>query len=80
MQLADMLSNLISKPFGMAELTARIRAALRHRFQSQGEQPLFVSGDLTVDLVRRGTVKPSGREQARRPQCSVAPDGGTANR
>ena len=43
----------ISKPFGMAELTARIRAALRHRFQAQGELPVFVSGDLTVDLVRR---------------------------
>jgi two-component system KDP operon response regulator KdpE len=43
----------ISKPFGMAELTARIRAALRHRFQAQGELPVFISGDLTVDLVRR---------------------------
>jgi len=43
----------IGKPFGMAELMARIRAALRHAFQSQGELPAFVSGDLTVDLVRR---------------------------
>jgi two-component system KDP operon response regulator KdpE len=43
----------LSKPFGMAELTARIRAALRHRYQAQGETPNFVSGDLTVDLVRR---------------------------
>ncbi len=43
----------IGKPFGMAELTARIRAALRHRFQAQGELPNFVSGDLSVDLVRR---------------------------
>jgi two-component system KDP operon response regulator KdpE len=43
----------IGKPFGMAELMARIRAALRHAFQSQGEFPAFVSGDLTVDLVRR---------------------------
>lgn len=51
----------ISKPFGMAELTARIRAALRHRFQSQGELAVFVSGDLTVDLVRR-RVSRAGRE------------------
>ncbi len=43
----------IGKPFGIAELMARIRAALRHRYQSQGELPLFVSGELTVDLVRR---------------------------
>src|SRR3984893_5351876 len=43
----------ISKPFGMAELTARLRAALRHRYQAQGELPVFVSGDLTIDLVRR---------------------------
>ena len=47
----------ISKPFGMAELTARIRAALRHRFQAQGELPVFVSGDLTVDLVRRRVTR-----------------------
>src|SRR5579884_856073 len=43
----------ISKPFGMAELMARLRAALRHAFQAQGELPVFVSGDLSVDLVRR---------------------------
>src|SRR5262249_8383079 len=43
----------LSKPFGMAELMARLRAALRHAFQAQGEQPVFVSGDLAVNLVRR---------------------------
>lgn len=43
----------IAKPFGIAELMARIRAALRHAFQAQGELPVFTSGDLTVDLVRR---------------------------
>jgi two-component system, OmpR family, KDP operon response regulator KdpE len=46
----------VVKPFGMEELIARIRTALRHRFQTQGERPAFVSGDLSVDLVRR-TVK-----------------------
>ena len=51
----------LGKPFGMAELMARIRAALRHRFQSQGELPAFVSGDLSVDLVRRH-VSRSGHE------------------
>jgi two-component system KDP operon response regulator KdpE len=43
----------VTKPFGMDELVARIRAALRHRLQAQGERPLFVSGSLSVDLVRR---------------------------
>jgi two-component system KDP operon response regulator KdpE len=43
----------VTKPFGMEELMARIRAAVRHRLQQEGEKPLFKSGDLTVDLVRR---------------------------
>jgi two-component system KDP operon response regulator KdpE len=47
----------IAKPFGMAELMARIRAALRHRYQAQGESPIFVSGDLAVDLVRRHVTR-----------------------
>jgi len=43
----------VSKPFGVEELSARIRAALRHRLQQEGEKPIFKSGDLAVDLVRR---------------------------
>ena len=43
----------VSKPFGVEELSARLRAALRHRLQQEGEKPLFRSGDLAVDLVRR---------------------------
>ena len=43
----------VTKPFGMEELIARIRAALRHRLQVQGETPVFRAGKLTVDLVRR---------------------------
>ncbi len=43
----------VTKPFGTEELLARIRAAVRHRLQQEGEKPLFKSGDLTVDLVRR---------------------------
>jgi two-component system KDP operon response regulator KdpE len=43
----------VTKPFGMDELLARLRAALRHRLQQQGEKPVFHSGDLSVDLVRR---------------------------
>ena len=43
----------VTKPFGIAELVARIRTALRHSFQVQGSEPVFNSGDLSVDLVRR---------------------------
>ena len=43
----------VTKPFGMDELLARIRMALRHRLQVQGERPVFRAGDLSVDLVRR---------------------------
>ncbi len=43
----------VTKPFGMDELLARLRAALRHRLQQQGERPVFRNGDLAVDLVRR---------------------------
>jgi two-component system KDP operon response regulator KdpE len=43
----------VTKPFGVDELLARVRAALRHRLQQEGETPIFRNGDLTVDLVRR---------------------------
>ena len=43
----------VTKPFGIDELLARIRAAQRHRLQEEGERPLFHAGDLSVDLVRR---------------------------
>jgi two-component system, OmpR family, KDP operon response regulator KdpE len=43
----------VTKPFGIDELLARIRAAQRHRLQQHGEKAIFRSGDLGVDLVRR---------------------------
>ena len=43
----------VTKPFGIAELMARLRTALRHRLQQEGAVPVFHSGNLTVDLVRR---------------------------
>ncbi len=51
----------LTKPFGMDELLARMRAALRHQLQVQGERPVFRAGDLSVDLVRR-IVKVGERE------------------
>jgi len=51
----------ITKPFGVDELLARMRAALRHQLQVHGERPIFRTGDLSVDLVRR-IVKVADRE------------------
>lgn len=51
----------VTKPFSMNELTARIRVALRHRLQSQGEKPVFQVGELSVDLVKR-IVRVAGEE------------------
>jgi len=51
----------ITKPFGMDELLARMRAALRHQLQLHGERPVFRVDDLFVDLVRR-IVKVGERE------------------
>ena len=38
----------LTKPFGIEELLARMRVALRHAASAPGE-PVFVSGDLVVD-------------------------------
>lgn len=43
----------VEKPFGVGELLARLRVALRHRLLSEGADPVVTAGDLTVDLVKR---------------------------
>lgn len=43
----------VEKPFGVGELLARLRVALRHRLRDKGAEPVVVSGDLTIDLVKR---------------------------
>lgn len=42
----------VTKPFGMGELLARIRAALRHA-GSAGEEPVLNFDDLSIDLAHR---------------------------
>jgi len=51
----------MTKPFGVDELMARIRTALRHRFTAQGTPPAFSTGGLEVDLVKR-QVRVRGEE------------------
>jgi two-component system, OmpR family, KDP operon response regulator KdpE len=43
----------VTKPFGMAELSARLRTALRHGTQTEIGAPVFTSGALSVDLAKR---------------------------
>ena len=44
----------ISKPFGMNEVLARIRVALRHSAQVEsGTEPVFTTGPLSVDFAHR---------------------------
>jgi two-component system KDP operon response regulator KdpE len=43
----------ITKPFGMAELLARVKAVLRRRLHEEVPEPVFSVGTLEVDLVRR---------------------------
>ena len=46
----------LTKPFGVGELTARVRAALRRAAQPESE-PVFQKDDLLVDLARRSVVR-----------------------
>jgi two-component system KDP operon response regulator KdpE len=51
----------LTKPFGVDELLARVKVALRHAARTrQGADPVFRSGDLAVDLERR-EVTANGR-------------------
>jgi len=45
----------LTKPFGIGELLARMRVALRHAARAAGEpdEPVFTTGDLRVDLEHR---------------------------
>jgi two-component system KDP operon response regulator KdpE len=47
----------VNKPFGIGELLARLRAALRHRLRQQGETPIVKAGDLKIDVARRKVTR-----------------------
>ncbi len=47
----------VAKPFGVDELLARLRAALRHGVQARGSAPVVTAGPLRIDMgLRRVTV------------------------
>jgi len=43
----------VEKPFGVGELLARLRVALRHRLRDEGAEPVVEAGDLRIDLIKR---------------------------
>ncbi|AZO77257.1 MULTISPECIES: response regulator [unclassified Bosea (in: a-proteobacteria)] len=47
----------VEKPFGVGELLARLRVALRHRLERQGSEPALQVGDVEIDLVNRRISK-----------------------
>ncbi|WP_329001039.1 response regulator [Kribbella sp. NBC_00709] len=51
----------VTKPFGMDELLARMRAALR-RSSSVQEQPILMVGDIQIDLVAKRITLRSGAD------------------
>lgn len=57
----------VTKPFGLEELLARLRAALRHAVQTAGSAPIVRSGPLEIDLAAR-VVKRDGREVSLSPK------------
>lgn len=51
----------LTKPFGVEELLARMRAALRHAVQSAGAPPVVRTGAIEIDLAAR-VLRKAGRE------------------
>jgi two-component system KDP operon response regulator KdpE len=47
----------VNKPFGIGELLARLRAALRHRLRQQGATPVVKAGDLKIDIARHKVTR-----------------------
>jgi len=49
--------DFINKPFGVGELLARLRTAMRHRMQRRAEIPVLKLGNLEIDSVRHRVVR-----------------------
>ncbi|MBI2255487.1 MAG: response regulator transcription factor [Proteobacteria bacterium] len=58
--LDDGADDYVTKPFGIEEFMARVRAALRHRLQQQGQHANLQVGDLSIDVLAR-EVKRGGQ-------------------
>ncbi|HVY21079.1 MAG TPA: winged helix-turn-helix domain-containing protein [Bauldia sp.] len=49
--------DFVNKPFGVGELLARVRTAMRHRIRKNSETPLLRVGDVEIDSVRRRVTR-----------------------
>jgi two-component system, OmpR family, KDP operon response regulator KdpE len=49
--------DFVNKPFGVGELMARMRTALRHRIQRHAETPVVKVGDIEIDSVRHRVMR-----------------------
>jgi two-component system, OmpR family, KDP operon response regulator KdpE len=49
--------DFVNKPFGVGELLARMRTALRHRMERIAEAPQLRTADLEIDNVRRQVTR-----------------------
>jgi two-component system, OmpR family, KDP operon response regulator KdpE len=49
--------DFVNKPFGVGELMARMRTALRHRMQGQAETPVLKVGNLEIDNLRHRVTR-----------------------
>lgn len=49
--------DFVNKPFGVGELMARLRAALRHAMEREGETPVIQTGALSIDVPRRRVIR-----------------------
>ena len=47
----------LEKPFGVGELLARLRVAMRHRLRQVGAAPVIRAGDVEIDLVMRQVTR-----------------------
>jgi len=52
----------VTKPFGMGELLARLRSALRRATAGDLDEPMLVTPDFTVDLSTKKVLRPDGEE------------------
>jgi two-component system KDP operon response regulator KdpE len=51
----------VEKPFGVGELLARLRVALRHKLADKGAPPVVTAGGLSIDLVKRLVTRDGAR-------------------
>jgi two-component system KDP operon response regulator KdpE len=47
----------VNKPFGIGELMARLRTALRHAMQTAGEMSKVVTGELVIDIAAHSVTR-----------------------